>query len=108
MVRSAQDLIVLCRQEFQHNKHSIYSQFTNDVCKLQDLSHLYLNFKKFDNEFADLAPSILSNALHINIVIHDKINDVVNEINLGDQSDHSSKIHIYREMYHYSGLKPLC
>ena len=87
-----------------------YMQLLNidNVISLHRLLCAYVDGKNFDTPLGDCLPMILSNALHINIVVIHKTTDSVNPIFVVPRISSSHFVYIYKFGDHYEGIETNC
>ena len=101
-------LVNICRCEFLGNKDKYV--FACGVVESESLANEYLNLKRYNNEFADLAPYMLANALKIKIKILEKLS--VNRVRYAcveprDGVQCMGSVYVLKEGLHYNALNKI-
>ena len=90
------------------NNINEYLQFTITASRALFSTHMrqYLIYKRFNNEYGDLAPVILANTIGTTISIINENNDSsCNEVTILPRKPTNRKIIIHRKIDHYNGCK---
>ena len=101
-------LVNICRCEFLGNRDKYV--FACGVVESESLANEYLNLKRFNNEFADMAPYMLANALKIKIKILEKLS--VNRVRYAcveprDGVQCMGSVYVLKEGLHYNALNKI-
>ena len=101
------DVISACVQELEDNLLVYSNQLMMDELHIRQLANAYITQKGWNNEFCDLAPYMVANAMKIRISIHSKHADIERTIVIEPRIINGNEkiIHIYKDGDHYNGVR---
>ena len=85
-----------------------YISFINDSNKSLYSTYLrqYIIYKNYNNQYGDIAPLILANALSVTIIIlNEDADNSVNQISIEPRIRSTHKIFVHRKQDHFNGIK---